>query len=79
MLSMALIIAVLFSLLLVCTYGFVRFVESTDEPLDSVDPAARLHDRYAAGELSEEEFDYRLDQLLDSESLSEELEPGMKR
>jgi uncharacterized membrane protein len=78
MLSTALITAVLFSLLLVCTYGFVRFVESTDER-DSVDPAARLRGRYAAGELSDEEFDYGLDQLLDSESLSEELEPGMKR
>ncbi|MCH7659472.1 MAG: hypothetical protein IH933_02455 [Euryarchaeota archaeon] len=79
MLSMALGIAFLFSLLLVCTYGFVRFVESTDESLDNVDPAERLRDRYAAGELSDDEFDYRLDQLLDSESLSEELEPGMKR
>lgn len=79
MLSMALIIATLFSLLLVCTYGFVRFVESTDESLDTIDPTDRLRERYEAGELTDDEFDYRLDQLLDSESLSEELEPGMKR
>lgn len=79
MLSIALVVAFFISLLLVFTYGFVRIVESLDETPDAIDPAEQLRDRYAAGELTEEEFDHRLDQLLESESLSENLEPAMKR
>lgn len=42
-------------------------VLSDDEPAEPTDPLATLQERYAAGELSEAEFERRLDRIMDSE------------
>ena len=42
-------------------------VLSDDEPAEPADPLATLQERYAAGELSEAEFERRLDRIMDSE------------
>jgi uncharacterized membrane protein len=43
-----------------------RRLRDSEEPTQP-DPLETLKDRYAAGELSDEEFDRRLDRLLDTE------------
>lgn len=43
-----------------------RRLRDSEEPTES-DPLETLRDRYAAGELSDEEFERRLDRLLDTE------------
>lgn len=85
MLSIVLFTAAILALSLLFTYGCVWIVRSVgadpdiEESVESISPIERLRDRYAAGELSDDEFDHRLDRLLASESLSEELEPSMER
>lgn len=44
-----------------------RRLRDSEEPTQP-DPLETLKDRYAAGELSDEEFERRLDRLLDTES-----------
>jgi uncharacterized membrane protein len=44
--------------------------EDADEPLHDDDPVEVLRERYARGELSEEEFESRLDRLLETEDLA---------
>lgn len=85
MLSIVLFTAAILALSLLITYGCVWVLRSigvdydNGETIDPLDPIERLRDRYAAGDLSDDEFDHRLDRLLASESLSEELEPSMER
>jgi uncharacterized membrane protein len=57
----------------VLTLGFyggwlvVRWRRLRDDEPTQPDPLETLRDRYAAGELSDEEFERRLDRLLDNE------------
>jgi uncharacterized membrane protein len=44
--------------------------EHVEEPVHDDDPVDVLRERYARGELSEEEFESRLDRLLETEELS---------
>jgi uncharacterized membrane protein len=45
---------------------------------ESVDPVTTLQDRYAAGELSESEFESRLDRLIDANERAERADVGTK-
>jgi len=43
-----------------------------DDPVDDADPVAVLRKRYARGEITESEFESRLDRLLETEAVSTE-------
>ncbi|KAA9399041.1 hypothetical protein Har1130_12610 [Haloarcula sp. CBA1130] len=49
--------------------------ETTTAPESTVDPVDHLRERYARGELTDSEFEQRLDRLLETESLSANNEP----
>ncbi|MFC6754439.1 SHOCT domain-containing protein [Halorubrum tibetense] len=52
-------------------------IESTSEPADATtdeNPVATLRDRYASGEIGDEEFERRLDRLLETEGVADEID-----
>ena len=53
--------------------------EGADEPLHDDDPVEVLRERYARGELSQEEFESRLDRLLETEDLATEQSADRER
>jgi len=61
----AVLITGLFVLTTVSLWALMR-EDETETGSDPVDPVTKLQDRYAAGELSEDEFEKRLEGLLDS-------------
>jgi uncharacterized membrane protein len=50
--------------------------DATDTAEPTVDPVEQLRERYARGELTDSEFERRLDRLLETESLSAKEETG---
>ncbi|WP_050032819.1 SHOCT domain-containing protein [Halorubrum halophilum] len=50
---------------------------SADEPVSVADdPLATLRERYATGEIGEEEFERKLDRLLETEELADRVDAG---
>ncbi|NGM70941.1 SHOCT domain-containing protein [Natronolimnobius sp. AArcel1] len=62
----AVAITALFVLSFILLWYLTRPADDTDEPEQAVDPVTQLQQRYAAGELSESEFEHRLDRLVES-------------
>ncbi len=71
------IYAVLITALFVLTTIVLWFLMREDRAPESddlerrIDPVTKLQDRYAAGDLSEEEFERRLEKLIDSNERAE--------
>lgn len=54
----------------------VRGERSDDRRGEDRSPVAALRDRYARGEIGDEEFERKLDRLLEAEQVRDETEPG---
>ncbi|OVE86262.1 SHOCT domain-containing protein [Natronolimnobius baerhuensis] len=67
----AVAITALFVLSFVLLWYLTRPADDTDETEQAVDPVTQLQQRYAAGELSETEFERRLDHLVESNERAE--------
>lgn len=69
-------IGILSTVYLVTSDASLNIVSDTDENIteETVNPVNKLQERYAEGEISEEEFEHKLDQIVDSQEIADKVD-----